>query len=269
MDDAQYLEVKNQVNKVLSINLDYYKEEQMKRRLGSWLTRSGYGDWDKYFEFIRTSEMDLLKFRNFLTINVTEFFRDKERWGQLEEKILPKLINDLPNKNSLGDGLRIWSAGCSTGAEPYTLGILLNELAPSKKHYILGTDLDKGALAKARDGGPYHIDEIKNVSEERRKKYFEIEKDKAIFKTSLLKSIYFKEQNLITDIFENNFDLIVCRNVVIYFKNEAKNQIYKKFFDALRASGILFIGGTEIIPRPNEFGFNSFGVSCYIKEKNL
>jgi chemotaxis protein methyltransferase CheR len=266
MDDALYLEIKKRINKILAIDLDYYKEEQMKRRLGSWLTRSGHPDWDSYFKFIQGSEEDLLKFRNFLTINVTEFFRDKERWIQLEEKIIPKLLDDHKQNGLYNGGLRIWSAGCSTGAEPYTLAILLNELAPGKKHYILGTDLDKGALERAREGGPYHIDEIKNVSAERRNKYFEIEKDKAYFRTSLLKSVVFKEQNLITDKYEDNFDLIVCRNVVIYFKNEAKNQIYEKFFQSLRQLGILFIGGTEIIPRPNEFGYKSFGVSCYIKE---
>ena len=266
MDDELYSQIKIKIMKILAIDLDYYKEEQMKRRLGSWLTRSSHPDWDSYFAFIQKSDEELLKFRNFLTINVTEFFRDKERWIQLEEKILPKLISEHQKNSSMSGGLRIWSAGCSTGAEPYTLAILINELVPGKKHYILGTDLDKGALGKAREGGPYHIDEVKNVSEERRKKYFEIENDKAYFRTSLLKSVSFKEQNLITDKYEDNFDLIVCRNVVIYFKNDAKNKIYKKFYESLRPSGILFIGGTEIIPRPNEFGYKSFGVSCYIKE---
>ena len=266
MDDEVYTQIKVQVNKILSIDLEFYKEEQMKRRLGSWLTRCGYTDWDAYFKFISASPEDLMKFRNFLTINVTEFFRDKERWGQIEDKILPKLIAERSKIGSLTDGLRIWSAGCSTGAEPYTLAILLNELAPGKKHYILGTDLDKGALQRAREGGPYHVDEIKNVSPDRRNKYFEVEKDKAYFRSSILKMVVFKEQNLITDEYEKEFDLIVCRNVVIYFKNDAKNKIYGKFHGALRSSGILFIGGTEIIPRPNEFGFKSYGVSCYIKE---
>jgi chemotaxis protein methyltransferase CheR len=266
MDESVYKNIKAQVSKILFIDLESYKEEQMKRRLGSWLTRCGYDDWDKYFAFIKNSEEDLLKFRNFLTINVTEFFRDKERWNQIEEKIFPKIINEHPKNGSLLDGLRIWSAGCSTGAEPYTLAILLHELLPEKKHYILGTDLDKGALQRAKEGGPYHIDEIKNVTPQRQKKYFEIEKEKAYFRNSIIKSVTFKEQNLITDSFEKEFDLIVCRNVVIYFKNEAKNEIYSKFHGALRNSGILFIGGTEIIPRPNEFGFKSYGVSCYIKE---
>ncbi len=266
MDDIVYEKVMHQVNKILSIDLESYKEEQMKRRLGSWLTRCGYEDWDAYFKFVLTSPEDLLKLRNFLTINVTEFFRDRERWGQIEEKIIPIILQSHSSSGLKTEGLRIWSAGCSTGAEPYTLAILLNELAPNKPHYILGTDLDKGALDRARAGGPYHIDEVKNVSPERQKKYFEIEKDKAYFRSSILKSVTFKEQNLITDQYEKDFDLIVCRNVVIYFKNDAKNEIYKKFHGALRKSGILFIGGTEIIPRPNEFGYKSFGVSCYIKE---
>jgi len=266
MDDVVYTRVKNQVNKILSIDLESYKEEQMKRRLGSWLTRCGYEDWDVYFKFILTSPEDLLKLRNFLTINVTEFFRDKERWNQVEEKILPLLLQERNNHGSSLQGLRIWSAGCSTGAEPYTLAVLINELAPNRHHYILGTDLDKGALDRARAGGPYHIDEIKNVTPERRIKYFEIEKEKAYFRSSILKAVTFKEQNLITDTYENDFDLIVCRNVVIYFKYEAKNEIYKKFYGALRKSGILFIGGTEIIPRPNEYGYKSYGVSCYIKD---
>jgi chemotaxis protein methyltransferase CheR len=266
MDDIVYEKIKNQINKTLSINLESYKEEQMKRRLGSWLTRCGYEDWEAYFKFVTNSPEDLSKLRNFLTINVTEFFRDKERWNQIEEKIIPMLLQMLPQKGVKGDGLRIWSAGCSTGAEPYTLAMILNELSPNRAHYILGSDLDKGALDRARAGGPYQIDEVKNVTPERQKKYFEIEKDKAYFRSAILKAVTFKEQNLITDPYELDFDLIVCRNVVIYFKNEAKNEIYKKFYGALRKGGILFIGGTEIIPRPNEFGYKSFGVSCYIKE---
>ncbi len=163
-------------------------------------------------------------------------------------------------------GLHIWSAGCSIGAEPYTLSILLDELSPSQPHSILATDLDRGVLAKARTRGPYTREDIQNVSMPRRNTYFEAGGPPFFVKERTARWIEFREHNLLADMYGSNFDLIVCRNVVIYFTAETKNQLYKNFYQALRPGGILFLGGTEIIPKPQEIGFRSQGVSLYVKE---
>jgi chemotaxis protein methyltransferase CheR len=161
-------------------------------------------------------------------------------------------------------GLKLWSAGCSIGAEPYTLAIMMNEATPSQKYSLLATDLDRGALHKARSRGPYLESDIRNLDAALLQKYFTPAAPFYV-KESLQKSICFKEQDLLADPFERSFDLIVCRNVVIYFTTEAKEVLYAKFADALRPGGVLFLGGTELISGPTKFGLQNFGISFYKK----
>ena len=262
MNQEEYNTIKTNVLKILGIDLDPYKDEQMKRRLDSWLSRSGAPSWSVYLQRVRTEETERKRFRDYLTINVTEFFRDAERWLYLRQNIMPDLIK-VPGK--LESNLRIWSAGCSIGAEPFSLAIMMDEMTPGKKHYISGTDLDQGALNKARSGGPFTADEVRNISPVQKSTYFKVGGPPYFVNSSLISKISFKELNLIQDEFEKNFDLIVCRNVVIYFTTDTKTLLYQKFCDALRPGGVLFVGGTEIIPRPQEFGLKSTGFSFYVR----
>ncbi|HZW04227.1 MAG TPA: CheR family methyltransferase, partial [Anaerolineaceae bacterium] len=164
-------------------------------------------------------------------------------------------------------GLKTWSAGCSIGVEAYTMGMLLDEKARFRKHTILATDLDRSALLKARARGPYVKEEGRNLLREQRQRYLDECDDGSFFvKESLAKLVTFCEHDLLQDRFETGFDLIVCRNVVIYFTNEAKSTLYARFAGALRSGGVLFLGGTEIIPRPAEYGLRSTAVSFYQKE---
>jgi chemotaxis protein methyltransferase CheR len=266
MEQDLYRQIKTKVLSLMGINLDPYKDEQMRRRLDSWLARSGVTDWEIYFSRIKSNETEMERFRDYLTINVTEFFRDPERWNYVRQNVLPELLRKLNTERKLdGSGLKIWSAGCSTGAEAYTLSILLDELSPGKKHYILSTDLDRGALSKAKAGGPYVAEEVRNLSPVQKSTYLKAGGPPHYVNSSLINKVVFREQNLLMDTFETNFDLIVCRNVVIYFTAETKTYLYQKFHDALRIGGVLFVGGTEIIPRPQEFGYRSTGFSFYIR----
>jgi chemotaxis protein methyltransferase CheR len=162
------------------------------------------------------------------------------------------------------NGLKLWSAGCSIGAEAYTLAIMMAETAPLRKYSLLATDLDRGALHKARSRGPYTHDDIRNLSMTQRQKYITSVAPYYV-NESLQKNIRFEEQDLLAARFDNNFDLIVCRNVVIYFTTEAKDKLYAKFSAALRPGGILFMGGTEIISGPTKYDLQNFGVSFYKK----
>lgn len=263
MEQDVYLKIKATVKKILNIDLDGYKDEQMKRRLDSWLVRMGDPNWDVYFGRLKDNEKELSRFRDYLTINVTEFFRDHERWNSLRTTVLPGLIEYAKTKGSRD--LKIWSAGCSIGAEPYTLLMILEELNPGINYSIAATDLDRGALEKAKAGGPFRQDEVKNVNEKQLSKYFRNDGPPFFIKEEHTKKINFHEKNLITDPYDKNFDLIVCRNVIIYFTTDVKSLLNKKFHDALRPGGILFLGGTEIIPRPNEFGLKNMGISFYQK----
>jgi chemotaxis protein methyltransferase CheR len=265
MEPQVYEQVKHSVRKILNINLEYYKDEQMRRRLDSWLVRSGLPNWKDYFARVQTDSRELQRFRDYLTINVSSFFRDLERWQVLRQTIIPDLLRDPAYLRSQPSGLHIWSAGCSIGAEPFSLAMLLDEISPGRRHKILATDLDRGALAKAQARGPFTADEISNLSPAQRANNLEPVGPPYYVKKGLEKKIEFREQNLISDPFVPDIDLIVCRNVVIYFTAETKDLLYKKFFQALRPGGILFVGATEIIPRPQEIGFQPHGISFYRK----
>lgn len=258
MDADVYTQVKTSIKRILKIDLEHYKDEQMKRRLDSWLVRSHAATWKDYFQWIVTDTTELDRFRNYLTINVTEFFRDSARWETLRREVLPSLL-----KNSAG-GLKLWSAGCSVGAEAYSLALMLAEEAPAHKYSLLATDLDRGALLKARAGGPYSADDVRSLTSVQRGRY--LTPQAPYFVSPMLKKpIRFEEHDLLLDRFESGFDLIICRNVVIYFTAEAKEKLYAKFSAALRPGGVLFVGGTEIISGPAKFGLQNFGISFYRK----
>lgn len=263
MDADVYTQVKASIKHTLKIDLKNYKDEQMKRRLDSWLVRSHVDTWKDYFSLLSTDATELERFRNYLTINVTEFFRDTNRWDTLRQEVLPYLIKNSAESRD-GGSLKLWSAGCSIGTEAYTLAIMMAEAAPSQKYSLLATDLDRGALLKARSRGPYSQDDIRNLSLVQRQKYI-TPAAPYYANEKLKKNIRFEEQDLFADRFESGFDLIVCRNVVIYFTAEAKDILYAKFCAALRPGGILFLGGTEIISGPIKFGLKNFGISFYKK----
>lgn len=263
MDASVYLQVKASIKRTLNIDLHSYKDEQMKRRLDSWLVRSPVNTWKEYFSLIAQDAAEMERFRNYLTINVTEFFRDPNRWETLRQEVLPYLLK-TPAENRAKGSLKLWSAGCSIGAETYTLAIMLAEAAPLQPYALLATDLDRGALQKARAGGPYNQDDLKNLTPAQRQKYL-TPAAPYLVNSKLQKNIRFAEHNLLADPFETGFDLIVCRNVVIYFTTEAKDALYAKFSAALRPGGVLFVGGTEIISGPSRYGLQNFGISFYKK----
>ena len=135
---------------------------------------------------------------------------------------------------------------------------------PKQPYSILATDLDRGALLKAKARGPYSPEDIRNLSPVQRQHYITPSAPYHVTER-MQKNIRFQEQNLLEDPFESDFDLIVCRNVVIYFTTESKDALYAKFSKALRPGGVLFVGGTEIISGPAKFGLQNFGISFYKK----
>ncbi len=263
MDANVYTQVKTSIKRILKIDLINYKDEQMKRRLDSWLVRSHVNTWNEYFTLVTSDATEQERFRNYLTINVTEFFRDPSRWEALRQDVMPYLVKNFLDAHRT-DGLKLWSAGCSIGTEPYTVAIMMSDFMPSQKYSLLATDLDREALLKAKSRGPYSQDDIRNLTASQRQKYI-TPAAPFLVKESVQKNIRFQEQDLFADQFETGFDLIICRNVVIYFTAEAKNVLYAKFHAALRPGGVLFLGGTEMISGSKDFGFQNYGISFYKK----
>lgn len=257
-DDQDWVTFKKKLKNKTDIDLDLYKEPQMRRRIGNLVTRNNAHSFTEYFDSVAQDKDEFAAFIEYLTINVSEFFRTPEKFGKLETDVIPDLLKRSPHLN-------IWSAGCSIGAEPYSLSIILKELTPGVKHRILASDLDIEILAKAK-AGVYNENELKSMKPERRARYFDrVEGGKFAVKDEIKKVIEFKRHNLLKDPFESGFDLILCRNVVIYFTEEAKDQLYANFFKALKPGGILFVGATEAILNFRKLGYTSFQPFFYQK----
>jgi len=261
MDDREYTLVKKRVRDLVEVDLNHYKAPQVRRRLSALLVRSGQKTWSQYFRQLEGDPEALRGFKNYLTINVSEFYRDAPKWAYLEEKVLPELLKKRTR-------MRIWSAGCSHGAEAYTLAMILDQARSfSRGHYILATDIDRGMLDVGRRGGPYSADDVKDVEKDVLRRYFDHNGDGYLVKPTLRSRVNFRHHDLLNDPFEKDFDLIACRNVVIYFTRETKRMLYRRFADALRPGGVLFVGGTEIISSVKELPLRSFHISFYQKHE--
>ncbi|MGI6092819.1 MAG: protein-glutamate O-methyltransferase CheR [Veillonellaceae bacterium] len=250
---------KQKFNVKSNINLNDYKPTQMQRRIGNFMTRHGANNYHDFLNKLNADVKLYKEFVDFLTINVTEFFRTPEKFAELETKVLPDLLAQNPR-------LSIWSAGCSIGAEPYSLAMILKDMTPNTRHRILATDLDVEILEKARNG-IYSATEYKNISGARQAKYFKREGSTYAISNEIKAMVEFKKHNLLLDKFETGFDLILCRNVVIYFTEEAKDALYRRFLEALRPGGVLFVGGTEAILNFRDIGYEHYLPFFYRKPK--
>jgi chemotaxis protein methyltransferase CheR len=257
MDTREYTFIKRKVLTLTGVDLNCYKTPQVQRRLKTYLVRSGYPNWHKFFHTVHNDPTAVSKLKDYLTINVSSFFRDTDKFDHLRNVILPQLTRGHPK-------LRVWSAGCSHGHEPYSLAILLaGATGFYRQHHILATDIDRSALERAQAGGPYTADEVDKVPPALLDRYFRTTGEGYYVIEGLRRRLAFHHHNLLADPFEGGFDLIVCRNVVIYFTQEVKNRLYKRFYEALRPGGVLFLGGTEVVSKASELGFETAGISFY------
>ena len=247
VDAADYEVFRRKVTALTGIDLGLYKSQQMQRRIKNLLDKAGAPTFTHYGGLLERDPEELKRFCDYIMINVSEFFRNPEKFDELEEDILPSLLRRSPN-------LSIWSAGASNGAEIYSVAMILDEIAPRGYHRFLATDIDSGAIAQAL-AGVYGPQDVKNVSSARLAKYFTFEGSAYTVSPKIKSKVQFKMHNLLADRFDRGFDLILCRNVVIYFTDEAKNTLYVKFRESLKDDGILFIGGTETILNAREIGF--------------
>lgn len=258
VQDQDYIGFIRSIESSTGINLADYKEAQMKRRLTTLRQKYGFHTFASFYEGMMKEKSLLQEFLDRMTINVSEFWRNPNRWEVLRDKVLPELSGTGFKR------LKLWSAACSTGEEPYTLAMILAEQNLLASSTILATDIDDGALAKAKQG-LYLERSLKDVPSSVAAKYFTEEGAFYRFSEQLKKEVKFEKQNLLTDRFDTGFDLIVCRNVMIYFTEEAKDKLYQKFATSLRPGGILFVGSTEQIFNPGQYGLESAETFFYRK----
>lgn len=236
------------------IDLNSYKRPQMERRLTTLRNKRGFDRFSDYLAAALRDRTLLDELLDRMTINVSEFFRNRPRWDALQSRI-PALA---PNR-----GLRAWSAACSTGEEPYTLLLLAAGMGRLEGIEAWATDIDERALATAREG-VYRDESLAGVPAGLRSRYFRpAGAETSQIVPEIRDRVRFEKQNLLTDAFGVGWDLIICRNVLIYFTDSAKDLLYRKFAAALRPGGILFIGSTEQVFRPDQYGLRPLEAFFY------
>ncbi|NLJ99952.1 MAG: protein-glutamate O-methyltransferase CheR [Clostridia bacterium] len=259
MDFSQF---KREIYKRFGINLDGYKEKQLKRRIKSLMMSQGASDFGEYLKMLIQDENQWMKFLDKVTINVSEFFRNPDIFSYLENTILPESFEGKRQ-------VKIWSAACSNGSEPYSLAMIMEDVFPGVSYEIIATDIDENILDAARKG-VYDVRMLKNVTPRRLKKYF-TQDDEGLYKINedLKKNISYRKHDLLVDKYGMGYDLIVCRNVTIYFTKETQFDIYTKMNASLKPDGVLFIGATENIIQHRELGFEKISHWFYKKSAYL
>ena len=255
MNDQEFISLKKSIKQCANLDLDGYKVQQIRRRLDGYVRRFT----ESVPEYCHMLEKDRALCReliDYLAINVSEFFRDPVYFGYLKTEVLPPMLKDHPRLN-------IWSAACSCGQEPYSLAILLEEM--KVPYRIVATDIDQSALETARKGGPYSTQDVRNVEKRLQATYMETRQDGFWIKDSLTRKVQFKIHNLQSSAFERGFDLILCRNAIIYFSDQVRDAIFREFRNSLKEGGILFIGGSEAILHANTLGYKVLRPPFYAK----
>lgn len=253
--DWTYEDFTKAIFQLTKIDLSCYKERQMKRRIDSLINRNNYSRYDEFYRALIANGELLEEFINYITINVSEFYRNAGQWEVLRKDILPMLIEKHGNP-------KVWSAACSTGEEPYSMVMLLHEFLPLRDIRIIATDIDKEALRKAKEG-VYLEKSLASLPEPYLKKYFRMEDGLYILDERIKNCVDFKRHNLLMDPYPRDCDLIICRNVMIYFTEETKSRLYLKFRESLAKEGILFVGSTEQIIFPQRYDLKSIRTFFY------
>lgn len=256
---AEFEALRASVLNRIGVDIGMYRRQQIMRRLPGLLSRAHTTTCRQYAVRIDEDPGEGERFLKWLTINVSELFRNPDRWETLGRDILPGLL-------SRSRPLRAWSAGCANGAEPYTLAMILSDILPGR-HWILATDLDPGVLEQSRRGA-FAPNETRSAPDSIRQRYLDLDPERGCYRVrqELKEMITFRQSNMLTDRFEENLDLIICRNVTIYFEDHARTEVYRRFAASLRPGGVLFVGETERISKPVELGLYSPQPFFYVRQ---
>ena len=222
--------------------------------LNAYISRNKISGYEDFVKALKADKELFEEFVSYLTINVSEFYRNPEQWELMDKQFIPMLIEKF------GKNLKIWSAACSTGDEPYSLVMALSRHLPLNQIKIIATDIDKQILAQAKVG-IYNEKSIASVPKDLRDKYFTKIGNSYQISNEIKSRVDFRQHNLIKDPYPDKCDFIICRNVLIYFTEEAKDDVFRKFCKSLKTGGFLFIGSTEQIMNHREMGYerkNSF-----------
>lgn len=245
--DKDFKRVKSLVYEFAGIDLNDSKKNLVYNRLAKRIRFLGMQRFSQYLDYVEeVGEEEFVNLINAITTNLTFFFRENHHFEYLASKVIPELLE----KNKASKKIRIWSAGCSTGEEPYSLAVVLKETVPSGwDARVLATDLDTTVVETAQRG-VYNIERLKGVSEARKKRWFlkgtGDRSGMVKVKPELQQIIDFGQINLMNEWpIKDKIDVIFCRNVVIYFDKPTQSRLFNRYADLLPDGGHLFIGHSE------------------------
>jgi chemotaxis protein methyltransferase CheR len=234
------------VRVICQVDLAQYKRGQMERRVRSFAERKGMTDLGEYLRVLRSSADEVDEFLDRVTINVSQLWRNPEQWALLGERVIPELAKERR--------VRCWSAGASYGAEAYTLAAICREAAPKATTSITGTDIDKRMVARAREG--FFTEEDGRTAPRRQlERWFEPTAGGYQAKDALKSIVRFEVGDLLRVRPKRDaYDLVLCRNTVIYFNEEVRDALHARLAESLRPGGYLLVGSTERVSNADEIG---------------
>ena len=263
LESIAYQKLKRMLYETVGLDCSCYRDEYLRRRLAVRLRATGTNNYSRYVRYLKKTPAEYDLVLNSLTINYTTFFRDRDVYVYLEKTVLPRLFKS--------DEVRIWSAGCATGEEPYSLAILVHKLLGKElskpKVTIFASDLDEDALAKAVKG-EYDKKQLKGVEPWLVAKYFSKNGAAYRVKDFVRPLVRFEKHDLMQSSLHNDLDLILCRNVMIFFARESQQQIHMHFYNALREGGYLVTGKSEILSGEPARKFLCTDVTCRVYQKS-
>jgi chemotaxis protein methyltransferase CheR len=267
-EDPGFAALKRQLSALTGWDLARFKEAYLRRRVATRVRATGVLDWAAYGELLRRDPAELERLRDRLTVNVTEFFRDPDFWETLRTLVLPGLL-DAAAKRPKRE-LRIWSAGCSSGEEPYSLALMTLRAAKAQGQgvqvRILASDIDELILAKAREGR-YSEEALRLVPQPLRSEAFVA--DGALWRVApwARDAVAFRSLDLFSSPAPPDLDLVLCRNVMIYFSRDLQQRLLRAFHQALRPGAYFATGKTETVLGPVRGAFQCSSATARIFQR--
>jgi len=267
-DEKGFTELKLIIKKKIGFNCEEYKPTHLKRRLAVRLRANRSKSYEEYADLLSKNADEEKYLTETLTVNVTELFRNPETFESFRTIALPELIRS----KGLNRTLKVWSAGCSNGEEPYSVAIMLNEyLGSSLKKYnisIQATDIDDDSLKKAQ-AGIFQPKQLEKINKERLSRSF-IKKDTSYqVIEELRKLVHVKHHDMISGLKMSGMDIIFCRNVTIYFEQNLQEKLYMDFYNALNDGGYFVMGKTESLVGPAAKLFKAVDLRERIYQKKV
>ncbi len=264
LENMSFQRLKKKLQETVGVNFSGYRDEYLKRRMSIRLRATNTNTFGRYLQYLNKNPDEYNILLNEITVNYTTFMRDSDVYRYLELFILPKLFQTCP--------VKIWSAGCATGEEPYSLAILTHKILGSKlaTHPVIiyASDIDKDALSKAAKG-EYQEKQLQGIGRLLIDNYFTKENDFYRVKDHIKKLVRFEEFDLMKPAAHPGLDLILCRNVMIYFSREGQQQVHMHFYNALRDGGYFVSGKAEILSGEPAVKFTPIDVKTRVYQKRL